>query len=61
VNVCVFVVHVGIKDMVPLAMDDSSYEGFEVLTEKVNVWLKDQPDVVTIINMQSVMVQQNEG
>lgn len=47
--------------MVPLAMDDSSYEGFEVLTEKVNVWLKDQPDVVTIINMQSVMVQQNEG
>lgn len=47
--------------MVPLATDDSCYEGFEVLTEKVNLWVKEQPDVVTITNMQSVMVQQSEG
>lgn len=49
----------GIKDMVPLACD-YGYEGFELLTDRTNTWLKDQTDIV-ITNMQSVMVQKDNG
>lgn len=52
---------IGLKDMVPLATEDTGYEGFEVLTEKVNSWLKDQNDVVMVTNMQSIMVEKGEG
>ena len=47
--------------MVPLATEDGYDEGFEVLTERTNAWLKDQRDSVLITNMQSVMVLKREG
>lgn len=43
--------------MVPVAYD-YGYEGFELLAERANTWLRDQTDIV-IINMQSVMVQKD--
>ena len=39
-------------------MDNSgNYEGFEALVNRANVWLKDQKNISSIINMQSLMVQ----
>jgi hypothetical protein len=50
----------GIKDMIPLPTDEG-FEGFEALTERTNSWLKEQPLGTVLINMQSVMVQKQEG
>ena len=50
----------GIKDVVPSPTEYGGYESFEVLIEKTNDWLRDQSDVA-IINMQSLMVQRNDG
>lgn len=41
--------------------NDEGYEGFEVLIEKTNSWIRDQSDVISITNMQSVIVRKNEG
>lgn len=51
---------VGIRDVVPSPTEFGGFESFEVLIEKTNDWLKDQSDVA-IINMQSLMVQRNDG
>lgn|SRR6218665_3445280 len=53
-------IDVGIKDIVPEATDEG-YEGFEVLIEKTNSWIKDQSDIISVANMQSVIVRKNEG
>jgi hypothetical protein len=50
----------GIKDIVPRPATDGYYEGFEVLIDRTNTWLKDQTDIY-ITNMQSVLVQKDEG
>lgn len=49
----------GMKDIVPRPTEDG-YEGFEELIDHANTWLKDQCDTV-ITNMQSVMVQKDDG
>ena len=45
--------------MVPAPVD-GGFEGFEVLIDRTNTWLKDQTDIL-ITNMQSVMVQKTDG
>lgn len=50
----------GIKDMIPLPTDEG-FEGFEALTERTNIWLKEQPLGTVLINMQSVLIQKQEG
>jgi len=49
----------GIKDLIPQRKNDS-YEGFEDLIDRCNVWMKERADIV-VINMQSVIVQKNDG
>ena len=49
----------GIKDLIPQRQNDS-YEGFEDLIDRCNVWMKERTDIL-VVNMQSVIVQQNEG
>ena len=49
----------GIKDLIPQQKNDS-YEGFEDLIDRCNVWMKERTDIL-VINMQSVIVQQNDG
>ena len=49
----------GIKDFVPLPNEDG-YEGFGDLTDKANMWVKDQADII-VKNMQSLMVQKDDG
>jgi len=49
----------GIKDLVPQQKKDS-YEGFEDLIDRCNVWLKERTDIL-VINMQSVIVQKSDG
>jgi len=49
----------GVKDFVPLPIE-LGYEGFEVLIERTNTWLKDQTDI-SILNMQSVLVPKDNG
>lgn len=46
--------------MIPLPMDEG-FEGFEALTERTNSWLKEQPMGTVLINMQSVLIQKQEG
>ena len=48
-----------LKDIVPMLSEDG-YEGFHELCERANTWLKDQSDVL-IVNMQSLMVQKDDG
>lgn len=50
----------GLKDVVPRPAADGFYEGFEILIDRTNTWLKDQTDIY-ITNMQSVLVQKVEG
>jgi len=45
--------------MVPLPTDQT-YEGFEDLIDRTNVWLKEQTDIL-VTNFQSVIVQKNSG
>ena len=40
---------------------EDGFEGFEVLAERANCWLKDQEGELIITNMQSVMVQKDQG
>lgn len=40
---------------------EDGFEGFEVLAERANCWLKDQEGELVITNMQSVMVQKDQG
>jgi len=47
---------VDIKDVVPSVDSEGNYEGFEALMDRANVWLREQRGV-SIVNMQSVMVQ----
>ena len=49
----------GIKDLIPQRKNES-YEGFEDLIDRCNVWLRERTDIV-VINMQSVIVQKNDG
>lgn len=49
----------GVKDFIPQRKNDS-YEGFEDLINRCNLWMKERTDIL-VINMQSVIVQQNEG
>ena len=56
----VFPVTSGIRDFVPMPVDDT-YEGFGELTERANMWLSEQPENVRVTNMMSVMVQKDEG
>ena len=56
----VFLATAGIKDFVPMPVDDT-YEGFGELTERANMWLSEQSEDVRVTNMMSVMVQKDEG
>jgi len=47
---------IDIKDLSPSVDSDGNYEGFETLMDRANVWLREQKNV-SIVNMQSVMVQ----
>lgn len=49
-----------LKDFIPQPLDGDSYEGFETLTERANVWLKDQEHIVHV-SFQSVLVQKGDG
>lgn len=49
----------GIQDFVPF-LGDEGYQGFPDLVERANNWLKDEIDV-TVTNLQSVMVQKDDG
>ena len=49
----------GIKDLIP-QQKNGSYEGFEDLIDRCNLWLKERTDIL-VINMQSVIVQKNDG
>ena len=49
-----------LKDFIPLPLDGDSYEGFETLTERANVWLKEQENIVHV-SLQSVLVQKGDG
>ena len=51
----------GVKDIVPQALDNGCYEGFEDLVDKANVWLKEQKSDIIITNMQSIMVLKDDG
>jgi len=46
-------------DFVPQPTE-TTYEGFEDLLDRMNVWLREMRDV-QVINMQSVMVQKHDG
>ena len=46
--------------MIPEPTEDG-YEGFDVLAEKTNSWLANQPPSITVTNMQSVMAMLSEG
>jgi len=50
-----------VKDVVPQALDNGCYEGFEDLVDRANVWLKDQKNDMVVINMQSIMVLKDDG
>ena len=50
----------GVKDVVPQALDNGLYEGFEDLVDRANVWLKEQKSDVVVINMQSIMVVKDD-
>ena len=43
--------------MAPSVDSEGNYEGFEALMDRANVWLREQRNV-SIVNMQSVMVQE---
>jgi len=49
----------GIKDLIP-QRKNGSYEGFEDLIDRCNLWMKERTDIL-VVNMQSVIVQQTEG
>jgi hypothetical protein len=49
----------GVQDFVPY-LSDEGYQGFSDLVERANSWLKDETDA-HVTNMQSVMVQKNDG
>ena len=51
---------VGVKDVVPQALDNGLFEGFEDLVDRANVWLKEQKSDVVVINMQSIMVVKDD-
>ena len=48
---------VDVKDLAPSIDSKGNYEGFETLVDRANVWLREQRNV-TILNMQSLMVQE---
>jgi len=50
-----------VKDLLPSVDDKGNYEGFEMLVDRANVWMQEQTNI-SILNLQSVMVQQmNRG
>ena len=51
----------GVKDVVPQALDNGHYEGFEDLVDRANVWLKEQKSDIIVTNMQSIMVLKDDG
>jgi len=50
----------GIKDLIPQRKNEYSYDGFEDLIDRCNLWMKERSDIV-VVNMQSVIVQKNDG
>ena len=51
----------GVKDVVPQALDNGCYEGFEDLVDRANVWLKEQRGSIVVTNMQSIMAIKDNG
>ena len=53
--------HVGVKDVVPQALDNGCYEGFEDLVDRANLWLKEEKSDSIITNIQSIMVLKDDS
>jgi len=51
----------GVKDIVPQALDNGCFEGFEDLVDRANVWLKEARSDIVITNMQSIMVLKDDS
>ena len=46
----------------PIMQEDETYEGYEALVEKANVWLKENSgNLMRVVSMRSVMVQMHDG